>query len=142
MNKFIASLVGAFLMEMVMKIFCCTCDEVIIAKALKGMDVYPHREDLYDLNFFECPSCNNFVGTHKNSGKPLGTIASKELKQARIAIHRLLDPIWKNGTLTRTEVYRRLSEHLGIDFHTADVTSIKMAHTVLSKIHLIKTELL
>ena len=63
-----------------MKIYCCECDKDIQPWKCYGSKVYPHRKDLKDKVFYMCGTCENFVGTHKESKKPLGNIANKEIK--------------------------------------------------------------
>ena len=96
--------------------------------------MYPNRPDLKDLVLYQCPCCKNPVGTHKNSGKPLGIIVSKEIKALRIKIHAILDPMWKGGGYKRKELYMKLSEKIGEDFHVANITTQEQAERVLKLI--------
>lgn len=61
-----------------------------------------------------CRPCDAYVGTHKNSGKPLGTIANKELRELRKKCHKLFDPLWKKSQLTRKGAYKFLEIKTGI----------------------------
>lgn len=49
--------------------------------------------------------------------KPLGTMANKELRVWRIRTHAKIDPIWKSGEISRSQVYGILSRQLGYDVH-------------------------
>ena len=84
-----------------MKITCCGCGgKKVDARLTDGIEIYPHREDLYDLPFWKCDDCGNFVGCHhktSNRTKPLGCIATKEVKAKRIGIHQIIDPLWQSG---------------------------------------------
>lgn len=116
-----------------MKIYCCECLKKVDARLITGEKVYSHRPDLFSLQFWECPTCLNFVGCHsktKNKTKPLGCIANKEIKNARREIHKILDPIWKKGIVRRKEVYARLSEKIGKKYHTAEIRSLKEAREI------------
>ena len=127
-----------------MKIFCCTCNAEVSARLTDGKEIYPHRKDLYSFPFWKCDSCNNFVGCHhktKNRTKPLGVIASKEIKNARIKIHEILDPIWKSKQLSRSELYRRLTDELGYQYHTAEIKTIEEARNIYQIILNIKKDL-
>lgn len=104
-------------------IYCCGCKEEVVAELIKGKEVYPHRKDLYDLYFWRCPNCKNFVGTHKGTIRPLGCIATKELKQYRMGLHDILDPIWKSGKVKRAKLYKQISKYLGYEYHTANTKS-------------------
>ena len=113
-----------------MKLYCCGCRKVIIVSRTSGATVYPHRPDLRNLTFYACPACKNWVGTHKD-GRPLGVISTPEIRQMRQQIHAVLDPLWMSGKLKRKEVYKRLSDALGYEYHTANIRSIREAKKVL-----------
>lgn len=125
-----------------MKIYCCGCEKYVDALKCDGLNIYPHRSDLQHLIFYQCNKCGSYVGTHKNSGKPLGVLATKELMNARIHIHALLDPIWKSGKISRKGLYRLLSEHLEWDYHTAKIRTIKEARHIYRLIQYLKREVL
>lgn len=117
-----------------MKIYCCECKTNIEARLTNGGEVYPHRPDLFGLPFWRCDTCNNFVGCHhksKDRTKPLGCIANQEMKNARMQIHSIIDPLWKDGIMTRSQVYSKLSDALGRQYHTAELSSMKEVDIVL-----------
>ena len=60
------------------------------------------------------PDCDAFVGCYKESSKPLGTLANKELREARKQAHSAFDRIWETGQLTRQDAYDMLSIILSI----------------------------
>lgn len=60
------------------------------------------------------PTCDSFVGVHKNTFKPKGSLANRELRLLRRRCHTLFDDIWKDGRVSRKETYRWLSDQLGI----------------------------
>lgn len=116
------------------KIFCCTCDAEVTARLTNGGEIYPHRPDLYSLPFWRCDACLNFVGCHhktKNRTKPLGCIPSADIKAARMKIHGLIDPLWKDGRMARNRLYALLSEALGREYHTADLRDMREVGVVL-----------
>ena len=114
-----------------MEIYCCSCRDTVQADAVLGDRVYPHRKDLHKLMFYQCGACNNFVGTHRNSMRPLGVIATPAIKQRRQQIHRVLDPLWQHGPYTRNKVYSILSDRLGKEYHTANIRSLAEADQIL-----------
>ncbi len=111
-------------------IFCVECNKEVIAVRVTGDIIYPHRRDLHLKRFFKCLDCDNYVGTHRDSGKPLGVIPSKELRKQRMKIHELIDPVWKNGTMKRGEMYQKIKEFLGYEFHTAEIDSMEKAKDI------------
>jgi hypothetical protein len=72
---------------------CAHCRRLTVP--VSGLLVHPHRKDLQRRKFFRCKPCGAHVGTHKDTGKPLGTCANAELRRARGFVHRTLDPIWQ-----------------------------------------------
>lgn len=118
------------------QIFCVECNKEQTCKMIKGDRAYPHRRDLHHKNFWECPSCLNFVGTHHKgeSTKPLGCIPNKEMKKIRMQIHAILDPIWQNREMSRAEVYKKVSEKIGYEYHTAEIRTIDEAKKIYSAV--------
>jgi hypothetical protein len=84
------------------------------SKAVTGKEIYPHRKDLFSLNFYSCAGCNAYVGTHKGTLKPLGRLANKELRRAKSKAHKAFDPLWKCLGMKRKEAYKWLAETLNI----------------------------
>lgn len=99
---------------------------------VKGNVTYPHRRDLHHKNFWMCPDCSNFVGTNNRGEgrKPLGVIANKEMKKIRMQIHAMLDPIWQSNRAKRADLYKKISEKLGYEYHTAELKSFCEAKKV------------
>lgn len=127
-----------------MNVYCCECGCDVKARLSSGKEVYPHRLDLFSLPFWICDSCGNFVGCHyktKTPTKPLGVIPTKEIKVGRQEIHKLLDPIWKTGRVSRSDCYARLSKTLGRQYHTADLRSVSEVNLVVSEIKSMRDEL-
>lgn len=100
---------------------------------MTGAHVYPHRPDLASLPFWVCPGCGGFVGCHhktKDRTRPLGVIASPEVKNARKHIHALIDPLWQGGRIGRRALYQQIGEKLGREYHTAEIRSVEEARAV------------
>ena len=112
-------------------IWCCGCNEDVQARLTDGKEIYPHRRDLYNLPFWRCDACGNFVGCHhktKDRTNPLGCIPTPEIKTARQHIHRLIDPLWRGKKIKRHALYHRMAKELGIDeYHTAELRSVEDA---------------
>lgn len=68
---------------------------------------------------YRCDDCGAFVGSHKGTNIPLGTLADHETREARKRAHSAFDHIWKNsrGAVTRSAAYRWLATKLGIQKH-------------------------
>lgn len=114
-----------------MEIKCTICKQYTEAEMVTGEVIYPHRKDLYEKKFWQCPVCKGYVGTHPD-GKPLGSIVSKEIKKLRIKIHRYLDELWRDfPIMARGQVYKYMSDHLGKPFHTAEIEDVETAKRML-----------
>ena len=67
-----------------------------------------------------CKPCDAYVGCHNNTKIPLGTMANVELRNWRINAHAVFDPIWKQGFMTRGEVYEMLEKQFGRRIHIGE----------------------
>lgn len=125
--------------------FCCGCNVEVTARLTDGSEVYPHRKDLHSLPFWKCDSCGNFVGCHhktKDRTRPLGCIPTREIKSARMMIHRTVDPIWQSGAISRAKLYKKISREIGKQYHTAEIRSVEEANQVLAIAHKIKQQVM
>lgn len=43
------------------------------------------------------PACDAYVGVHHGTDQPKGTLADKELRDARVSAHEVFDPLWKGA---------------------------------------------
>ena len=71
------------------KVVCPYCGQVAVL--VDSSIVYGRSFGLIYL----CAPCDAYVGTHKGSPRhaPLGTLANKELREARLKAHEILDPL-------------------------------------------------
>lgn len=77
-----------------------------------------------------CPNlavCDTYVGCHRNSNKPLGTLADASTRRARGRAHRLFDSIWKSGRITRKEAYILLRQKMGLSERDAHIAKFDLA---------------
>lgn len=116
-----------------MQIYCMGCEQIVEARLTDGAERYPHRPDLADIPQYTHDTCGTWVGTHHKSSqrlKPLGILATPEMYQARIAIHDILDPIWKSGKRKRGQVYAHMARKLGYQYHTGEIKTMDEARKV------------
>ena len=58
-------------------------------------------------------------------------VPTPELMRARNHIHRILDPLWQGKRPgTRKRLYKRISEILGYEYHTANTLTINECRKV------------
>lgn len=92
------------------EITCPYCHEE--AEFIDSVHVYKIRS--YGM-IYACRPCHAWVGVHKGTRIPLGRLANKELRQAKMAAHAAFDPLWRNAGKDRGQAYGWLSQMLGID---------------------------
>lgn len=100
---------------------CAYCDRA--APLVTGKTIYPHREDLHKLFFYQCRQCDALVGCHKSTLKPLGRLADANLRRWKQRAHQEFDPLWKikmkrdgcSKGSARNAGYRWLAGRLGIE---------------------------
>lgn len=127
-----------------MNLYCCGCGKDVSARLTGGREIYPRRPDLFDLPFWRCDACKNFVGCHhktKNPTAPLGCIPTPEIKNARNHIHALLDPLWQGGKMNRRALYAEISKRVEWNYHTAKIRSVEEARKVYRIVRDIAKEL-
>jgi len=92
------------------RVICSYCREA--AQLHLGTDVYPHRIDLAERYYWVCWPCDAGVACHlRDDGQqPLGELANEELRGARSSAHAAIDPLWKDGVMTRDAAYEWLSQ--------------------------------
>lgn len=115
------------------KIYCVGCGKKVKTTLTSGAEIYPNRPDLKELPFWKCKTCNNYVGCHYKTGdptRPLGVIPTPALRKARQGIHQLLDPLWRQGIVSRSSLYNKVGEALGYEYHTANIVSLEEAERV------------
>ena len=116
-----------------MIIYCTGCEKDVEARLTNGKERYPHRPDLYDLPFWKCDTCLNYVGCHyktNNPTRPLGVIATKEILEARKKIHTILDPLWKSGKVKRGQAYAFVTGKLHYTYHNGEIRTIEEARKI------------
>ncbi len=85
-----------------------------------GDAIYPHRPDLAEKKFWRCAPCEAYVGCHKGTPEPLGSLANAELRKVRTQAHAAFDPLWDmqltevGPVMKRKEAYAWLARELGI----------------------------
>ena len=112
-------------------IMCHVCNKKVYPELIYGEKFYPHRKDLFNKSFWQCTYCNSFVGCHPNTKLPLGSIVGPLVKKMRIQVHYILDNILQNNIISRSQLYKELSNKLGYTYHTANIRNTKEAYIIL-----------
>ena len=90
--------------------YCGRPVQIRPASYVYGKDNLDPESYLYVCNGY--PVCDAYVGVHKSSLQPRGTLADSELRHKRIEAHRALDEIWKSGYMSRDGAYDWLRNKL------------------------------
>jgi hypothetical protein len=96
------------------------------------------------MPFWICDTCKAFVGCHwqtKQRTKPLGVLATQELKNARKKIHAVLDPLWKSKKIKRGQAYAYVGHRLGHPYHNGELRSLDEARQVYKIVATLHQEL-
>lgn len=86
--------------------------------ALMPFSSTPTTENKY---YWICSPCNEWVGCHKNSGRPLGTPAKENLRILRAQVRKLFDSYQQKTNISRNEANRWLSRKLNCRIHECHI---------------------
>ncbi|MDR1630761.1 MAG: DUF3268 family zinc-finger domain-containing protein [Oscillospiraceae bacterium] len=70
---------------------------------------YVYGDKAIEEHVYVCsgyPVCNSYVGVHKGTLKPKGTLANGDLRNLRIHAHKLFSHFWTCGLMSKKEAYR------------------------------------
>jgi len=87
--------------------YCGTEAVCVTTKEFYGRD--------YGANVWKCTTCDAYVGTHKGSKVPLGTLANKDLRALRNQAHAIVDPYWQKYKIGRHIIYKMLGKFMGTE---------------------------
>lgn len=130
-------------MSNIQKIFCCACNKDVEARLTNGEEIYKkhsdvnywhQNQDYLIFPFWICDTCKNYVGCHhktKTPTKPLGCIPTKEIREWRGYLHKLIDKHWETSK-ERKEIYSRITKEIGYQYHSAEIRSIDEAKKIYS----------
>ena len=87
------------------KIRCPYCGAQAVLRPSSA--VYHERarpgEHLYVCAHY--PKCDSYVGAHKHSLLPMGTLANAALRGKRIQAHRAFNRLWEDGPMEKWQAY-------------------------------------
>lgn len=67
------------------------------------------------------PSCDSYVGAHRKTKLPMGSLADGDLRHKRIEAHKAFDWMWKSGLMTKAQAYKWMQAKLGISSSQAHI---------------------
>ena len=69
------------------------------------------------------PTCDSYVGAHRDTRLPMGTLADPARRRKRMEAHAAMERMREDGLMTRKQTYRWLQTQLGLpeeDTHIAN----------------------
>ncbi|MDC9582768.1 zinc-finger-containing protein [Xenorhabdus sp. PR6a] len=86
-----------------------------------------------------CEGCGAYVGMHPFTSIPLGTLATKEIREARKKSKPYFIRLQNNGKISRAEAYKWLAEQLSIEprychFAMFDIVMCEKAKVVCQRL--------
>lgn len=67
------------------------------------------------------PKCDSYVGAHKKTKLPMGTLANGDLRNKRIQAHKAFDWMWKSGLMTKWQAYKWMQGKLDLSDEQAHI---------------------
>ena len=110
------------------KVYCPYCRKE--APWVENKEVYGKNYGKSYMCYY-CKDCDAYVGCHKNTRIPLGTMANHELREWRKKTHKVIDPLWKHNGMKRPEVYLMLDKHFGRQIHIGN-SDIKTCQEIIN----------
>lgn len=111
---------------------CMHCDSEGVL--ISGAEHKPQRPELANKWFYICPQCeDSFVSCHKETKTPMGKMANRETRVARIAAHASFDGAWSRIGLTRFAAYKILAKEMKLsreDCHIAHFSIEQCAEVI------------
>ena len=87
------------------KLKCPYCGRTAVLKPAS----FVYGDKALEEHVYVCPgypACNSYVGVHRGTLKPKGTLANGDLRNLRIHTHKLFSQFWENGIMTKKQAYR------------------------------------
>lgn len=85
---------------------------------------YVYGDKAIDEYLYVCsayPECNSYVGVHKGTLKPKGTLANGDLRNKRIHAHKKLAKLWENGIMSKKQAYRWIQDKFCLSSQQAHI---------------------
>ncbi|WP_313529249.1 zinc-finger-containing protein [Anaerotignum sp.] len=60
------------------------------------------------------PLCDSYVGAHKGTLLPMGTLANGDLRNKRIQAHRAFNRLWESGAMKKWQAYQWMQAKFGL----------------------------
>lgn len=115
------------------KLYCPYCGRMAVLRPAKH--VYGSRNLDSGNYLYVCsgyPSCDSYIGVHKKTMRPMGTLANGDLRHKRIEAHRALNQVVNSGMMTKKGIYIWLQNRFGLrekDMHIGKFSEYRCEET-------------
>jgi len=98
--------------------YCLILSKFVNSKVIYGFS--------YGMIYY-CKSCDAYVGVHKGTNRPLGTLANSELRNWRKKAHKCFDKFWFDYLpeymryLYRSRCYSWLSKKMNVPYEQCHI---------------------
>ena len=85
---------------------------------------YVYGEKAIEEHLYVCsryPECNSYVGVHKGTLIPKGTLADGSLRHKRIEAHKAFSKLWDEGIMSKKQAYHWLGYLFGLSSEQAHI---------------------
>lgn len=101
----------------------CDCCSSYAVKLINEAEICTIPRRRWPLIYY-CVNCRARVGCHPGTAFPLGFMANGYIRRLRATLHETLDPLWRSGLATRTEIYSWLAKELSVSFDFCHVSQL------------------
>lgn len=70
------------------------------------------------------PDCDTYVGVHRYTLRPMGRMATREVRWKRSVAHTWIDQMWQDYGYSRQQAYEWVAETLGLTDREAHVAKL------------------
>ena len=67
------------------------------------------------------PRCDSYVGAHRKTLAPMGTLADGNLRHKRILAHKSFDRLWRSWLMTKWQAYKWMQAKFGLNSEQAHI---------------------
>ena len=75
---------------------------------------------------WDCRPCDAYVGCHRGTDRPLGTLANRQLRQLRRRTHEVFDQLWTSQGVRRSRAYQWMQQVMGLTAEEAHIGQFRV----------------
>ncbi len=103
------------------QIYCPYCGAKATLRPARAVYGDAAKTDGYLYVCDRYPECDSYVGAHKTTKLPMGTLANGNLRHKRIEAHKAFDWMWKSGLMKKWQAYKWMQGKLALTDEQAHI---------------------